>query len=171
MSSFDDFEAELGIDPTDPREALAKELVDGDLQLLEELVRIREARDMSKSDVADAIGRHRSVITNFEKLSSDPHLSTIRRYALAVGARIIHMVVPVDAPEMAPMNKPVEGAFPDATLPSNVIYADFRAETQPSLSRASTAAVTTTFSPIGAPYSATATAGALAAIVGSESEE
>ncbi|WP_194813753.1 helix-turn-helix transcriptional regulator [Nocardia sp. XZ_19_385] len=101
MDSFEDLERQLGIDMSDPREALAADLVAADDELLEELVRLRKQSGMSKADVAAAIGRHRSVVTNFEKLTADPHLSTIRRYALAIGARISHHVEPVDLPKPA----------------------------------------------------------------------
>ncbi|MGQ4617666.1 helix-turn-helix domain-containing protein [Nocardia sp. R7R-8] len=93
MGTFEDLEKALGIDLSDPEDALARDLVDADHDMLEELVRIRKhVANMSGSEVADRMGRHRSVVTNFEKLTADPHLSTIRRYAHAIGARVTHHV-------------------------------------------------------------------------------
>lgn len=82
---------------SDPEEALARDLVEADHEMLEKLVHIRKAvAKLTGSEVADRMGRHRSVVTNFEKLTADPHLSTIRRYAHAIGARITHIVEYVD---------------------------------------------------------------------------
>lgn len=92
MSSYDEIARELGIDMDDPEEQLARDLAIADDELLEELVRLRHECGMSQQDVATALGRHRSAISNFERLGSDPHLSTIRRYAAAIGARITHHV-------------------------------------------------------------------------------
>lgn len=160
MSSFEDFEAELGIDLSDPREALAKELVEADLELLEALVQIRGDREMSKSDVAEAIGRHRSVITNFEKLTSDPHLSTIRRYALAVGARITHVVERVEMPQCVPTHDSIDAGSDDVATAVNVVYANFGAKAQPRVSGGMASSVTATYNPAAAAYSTTATTGA-----------
>ena len=93
MSTFDDLESALGIDMSDPAEALARDLVEADHDMLEQLVHIRKSvAKLTGAEVADRMGRHRSVVTNFEKLTADPHLSTIRRYAHAIGARITHKV-------------------------------------------------------------------------------
>lgn len=89
---LDDLFTELGVDYSDERDRLARDLVEADRELLRQLIQVRVLAGMSKSDVADAMGRHRSVVTNFEKMTSDPHLSTIRRYAAAVGALVTHRV-------------------------------------------------------------------------------
>lgn len=99
MSTFDDLARELGIDLSDPEVQLARDLSDADDELLETLVKIRKARGMTQQDVANALGRHKSSVSNFERLGADPHLSTIRRYAAAVGARITHTVEAVDGLE------------------------------------------------------------------------
>jgi transcriptional regulator with XRE-family HTH domain len=104
MDMFEDFEAALGIDPDDPRERLAKDLVESDHKLLDDLVKARIAAGMTKAQVAAAMGRHRAVVTNFERLTTDPHLSTIRRYAMAVGARITHRVEPGFLPSKTPQS-------------------------------------------------------------------
>lgn len=127
MGTFEDFEAELGIDMSDPLELLIKDLVDADDQLLEDLVAARIASGMSKAAVAAAIGRHPSVITNFEKLTADPHLSTVRRYAAAIGARITHLVEPMALQELTlamPVVQTVEAVidFAEAQAPMTLDF-------------------------------------------------
>ncbi|MFE2995025.1 helix-turn-helix domain-containing protein [Nocardia sp. NPDC059246] len=116
MSTNHDLESQLGIDMNDPRNALARDLVEADDELLEELVRLRRASKMSQADVARAMGRDRAAVSNFEKLTADPHLSTIRRYALAIGARITHRVEPVSEckPQAAEMD--IAWAAPSAAF-------------------------------------------------------
>ncbi|WP_433600609.1 helix-turn-helix domain-containing protein [Nocardia sp. CA-135953] len=98
MNADDDLDELIGIDMSDPREALAHDLVEADHEMLEKLVDLRKnVVKITASQVAHDIGRNRSVITQFEKLTSDPRLSTIRRYALAIGARITHRVELVKA--------------------------------------------------------------------------
>lgn len=96
MGMFEDIEAELGIDSSDPRLKLASELVKQDRDLIEALVSLRIRKDLSQSDVAEVLGRHKSAVSNFERLGADPHLSTIRRYAAAINARIMHVVEDVE---------------------------------------------------------------------------
>ncbi|WP_157108006.1 helix-turn-helix domain-containing protein [Nocardia amikacinitolerans] len=135
MSAFEDLEKALGIDLSDPDQALAHDLVEEDHALLEELVRIRrEVAQMSATEVADRMGRHRSVVTNFEKLTADPHLSTIRRYAHAIGARITHHVEWVD-PRGQGQAAPAEPAATETSqpgpeaLPSRVVDKSRRGHT------------------------------------------
>ncbi|MEU7633389.1 hypothetical protein AB0C34_25985 [Nocardia sp. NPDC049220] len=53
---------------------------------------------------------------NFEKLTSDPHLSTVRRYALAVGAKITHQVEPVELHPFLRSEPPDDEANLDVTV-------------------------------------------------------
>ncbi|MBX7432556.1 helix-turn-helix domain-containing protein [Mycobacterium sp. Y57] len=62
-------------------------------RVIRDLKATREARGLSASQVADAIGVHRSVISKFENQTSDPKLSTLLRYAHAVGADLELTVV------------------------------------------------------------------------------
>ncbi len=55
-------------------------------RVIRDLKAVREARGLSATQVAAAIGVHRSVISRFENQTSDPKLSTLLRYAHAVGA-------------------------------------------------------------------------------------
>jgi transcriptional regulator with XRE-family HTH domain len=62
-------------------------------RVIRDLKNIREGRGMSASLVADIIGVHRSVISKFENQTGDPKLSTLLRYAHAVGADLELTVV------------------------------------------------------------------------------
>lgn len=55
-------------------------------RVIRDLKNIREARGLSASHIADLIGVHRSVISKFENQTGDPKLSTLLRYAHAIGA-------------------------------------------------------------------------------------
>lgn len=92
MSTLDDLEAALGIDMTNPVEQLAAHLVEQDDNLIEALVGIRIGKGISREQVADKIGCPVDDIAVFETIGTDIPLSVIRRYALAVGARITHAV-------------------------------------------------------------------------------
>lgn len=84
----DPFDVEL----TD-EERHVDELISADLSLLRALVQMRIDSGLTQDDVAKAMGRDPSAVSRFERLDSDPHMSTVRRYACAVNASIQHMVV------------------------------------------------------------------------------
>jgi len=88
--------SQLGIDPDDPKIEHAVDLFSADRALLDDLVRLRNAKGLSQQQVAERMNRDRTSVTKFERVDSNPRLSTIRRYALAVGARITHQVETVD---------------------------------------------------------------------------
>jgi transcriptional regulator with XRE-family HTH domain len=73
-------------------EANGLALVHADLDMLSDLVEMRHASGLTQEQVAERIGRNKSAVSRFERLDSDPRLSTIRRYARAVGAVIEHRV-------------------------------------------------------------------------------
>lgn len=62
-------------------------------RVIRDLKAVREARGLSASHVADLIGVHRSVISKFENQVGDPKISTLLRYAHAVGADLELTVV------------------------------------------------------------------------------
>jgi transcriptional regulator with XRE-family HTH domain len=62
-------------------------------RVIRDLKATREARGLSASHVAEIIGVHRSVISKFENQTDDPKLSTLLRYAHAVGADLELKVV------------------------------------------------------------------------------
>lgn len=80
-----------------PQEELleaATALADADLRMRRALVGARRAAGLSQNDVAEALGIKQSSVAAFERYDNDPRLSTIRRYALAVGAQVSHDVTP-----------------------------------------------------------------------------
>lgn len=91
--NVDDF---LGIDRSDPRQDLAARQVDEDDGLLDDLVARRLALGLTQTDVADRLGVSQSAVARFEGGDRDPHLSTLRRYALAVDCLVSHHVVPLE---------------------------------------------------------------------------
>lgn len=82
----------LGIDLTDPDVQGENAAIDRDMRLIETLVAIRKQRGLTQAEVAERMGRSQPAVSDFERLGGDPHLSTIRRYALAVGAEVVHLV-------------------------------------------------------------------------------
>ena len=84
----------LGEDPDASGHRHARSLVAADRALVRDLVTVRERGGMTQADVARAMGTDQASVSRFESGHSDAHLSTVRRYAKAVGAHIRHEVVP-----------------------------------------------------------------------------
>jgi len=82
----------LGIDPNDPAVLRATALAEQDYLLRRELIDMRKARGLSQEAVGRAMGITQATVAAFESLDNDPKLSTIRRYAIAVGALVAHSV-------------------------------------------------------------------------------
>ena len=76
-------------------QAQATQMSSGDYALLEALIAKREELGLTQADLARKIGVSQQAISKFERMDADPRLSTIRRYALAVGLKISHEVTPV----------------------------------------------------------------------------
>jgi len=74
----------------------ATELARGDYKFIADLVQQRKAAGLTQEDVAARIGISQPSVAKFERHDSDPKLSTIRRYAHAIGAMIGHSVQPDD---------------------------------------------------------------------------
>lgn len=72
--------------PRAPHAQQALELVRQRNALIRRLVAHRSEMNLSAKDVADKLDLNKSTISRFESGESDPHLSTILRYALAVGS-------------------------------------------------------------------------------------
>jgi transcriptional regulator with XRE-family HTH domain len=72
--------------------AAATQLAQADEHMRYLLVRARKDAELSQRDVARALGIKQSSVAAFERHDNDPRLSTIRRYALAVGAKVEHRV-------------------------------------------------------------------------------
>lgn len=91
-----DLDEQLGIDLTNPSHRLARLLADQDEALVDRLVQLRKDKGLSQQDVADAMGVTQSAVARIESGERDPRLSTLRRYAHAVGALIEHTVSAYD---------------------------------------------------------------------------
>ncbi len=72
----------------DARQILANDLINQTQDLVVDLIELRKAKGLTQEDVANAIGVTRTAVTAFERYDGDPKISTIVRYAMAVGARI-----------------------------------------------------------------------------------
>lgn len=75
-----------------PETALAKALAQEDQHLLHTLVMRRRALGLSQSAVAERMGVSQAAVSLFERVGNDPHLSTVRRYARALGVLVRHQV-------------------------------------------------------------------------------
>lgn len=74
-------------------DARAEDLVRSHRELMTKLVGFREHHHLTQAEVAERMGVSQSTVSSFERYDSNPTLSTIRRYALAVGVRIRHEFV------------------------------------------------------------------------------
>lgn len=72
--------------------ARAKMLAKNDYKLMADLVQIRISRGLTQPQVAKRLGISQQAVSKLESYSSDPRLSTIRRYANAVEALVAHVV-------------------------------------------------------------------------------
>jgi transcriptional regulator with XRE-family HTH domain len=66
------------------------------MDLIRRLIAVRQDRGLTQDDVAARLGRSQSVVSDFERLGGDPHLSSVYRYATAVGASVDWMVTQID---------------------------------------------------------------------------
>lgn len=80
-------EDELSVD-----DRLAIDLARSENHLIRELIAARHRRGLKPAEVARKMGVDRSVVTRFESGGTNPTMSTINRYAEAVGAMIRYTV-------------------------------------------------------------------------------
>lgn len=71
----------------------ADSLIENHAALLKSLVALRKKHRLSQAVVAERMGVSQPTVAGFERYDANPTLSTIRRYALAVGARLRTVVV------------------------------------------------------------------------------
>ncbi|MFP3466761.1 helix-turn-helix domain-containing protein [Leifsonia sp. SIMBA_070] len=88
---MDNLDEALGV-VNSPGQRRADALVASDMQMLRRLVELRENQGLSQEQVAARLGISQPAIAAFERYDNDPKLSTIRRYAHAIGALISHHV-------------------------------------------------------------------------------
>lgn len=116
----------FGEDPHAPHHRHAQALVKADDQLIRKLVSMRESAGLTQSDVAKLMGTSQASISRFEAGASDVHLSSIRRYAQAVGAVIEHKVSRFDPtnsekPEIPPLDELEEWPWQSDTTVSTLV--------------------------------------------------
>lgn len=111
--------------------ARARLLARSDRQLKSDLIAQRRRAGMTQKQVANLLGISQQAITKLERYDSDPKLSSLRRYANAVGAIVEHRVVPdvgqsallaansrwapVSREAVLPLRRPAVMTFADAT--------------------------------------------------------
>lgn len=74
-------------------EARATSLVENHEALLHDLVALRKKHGLSQEVVAERMGISQPAVARFERYDANPRLSTLRRYAMAVGARLCDVVL------------------------------------------------------------------------------
>lgn len=75
------------------RRRRARALIEFEENLKRDLVETRKQRKLTQQQVADLLGVEQATISSFEDINNDPKLSTIVRYAHAVGATIAYNIV------------------------------------------------------------------------------
>lgn len=79
---------ELGLENETDSQRLARELADDHLELIAALRAVREHLELSQAELGARIGVSQATVSAFESGESEPRLSTIRRYAHALGANV-----------------------------------------------------------------------------------
>jgi transcriptional regulator with XRE-family HTH domain len=74
-------------------EARAEQLVESHYELMKSLIALRKKKGLSQETVGERMGISQPGVAAFEAMDSNPTLSSVRRYAHAVGARITHQII------------------------------------------------------------------------------
>lgn len=82
----------LGTDPHDPRVRAAVEDASDAERLVDTLIEMRVDQGITQVDVSERMETTQSSVSKFETAGGDPRLSTLQRYARAVGARLRFVV-------------------------------------------------------------------------------
>lgn len=72
--------------------ARAKVLAREDREMKLNLIQVRHSAGLSQRQVAEIMGISQQAVQKLERYDSDPKLSTLRRYANAIGALVSHQV-------------------------------------------------------------------------------
>jgi ribosome-binding protein aMBF1 (putative translation factor) len=75
----------LGLNPADPDIIASAADAEAQMDLIETLVRAREAAGLTVADIARRMESTVAYVEDFERLGGDPHLTTCFGYARAVG--------------------------------------------------------------------------------------
>ena len=73
-----------------PEALAARDAAIEDQNLLVALIAARQDAGLTREDLALCAGLTPTEVADFERLGHDPHLSTVRRYARAVGVTVRH---------------------------------------------------------------------------------
>jgi DNA-binding XRE family transcriptional regulator len=73
----------------DPAFMLEYDALEDEFALAGALIRARAAADMSQHDIAAHMGTSQPAVARLEGGRSNPSLATLRRYAAAVGAKLV----------------------------------------------------------------------------------
>jgi predicted transcriptional regulator len=73
-------------------------LADRRRELIDELVRVRRESELSQTDVAARMGTSQSAVARLESGELDARLSTLERYAAALGRTVDWQVRPSEEP-------------------------------------------------------------------------
>jgi transcriptional regulator with XRE-family HTH domain len=87
----------LGLDLTDPETIAAAADAEALAVLIETLVRAREAASLTVAEVARRMETSVARVEDFERVGGDPHLTTVSRYARAVGC-VLDLAIDGDDP-------------------------------------------------------------------------
>ena len=116
---LEELDALLDPDPGDPTTRLATANSEATIGLIASLREARGRAGLRQRDVAERMGlKRQSSVADVERLGSDPHLSTLRRYATAIGARLELAVIPEDKITVA-LDR-VMGRWSDEDEPADV---------------------------------------------------
>lgn len=89
-AALKDLDQLLGIDRTQPLAQHAARLVQAQQKLMDDLIAVRESSRLTTQEVGRRMGISAYAVRKLERADSDPCLSTLRRYALAIGAELEH---------------------------------------------------------------------------------
>ena len=78
----------MGVDSDEPRVKRALQDVKDVERIIDTLVALRRDLGVSQQDIAGEMGTTQSAVSKLERAGSDPRISTLQRYAAAVGARV-----------------------------------------------------------------------------------
>lgn len=97
--------------------ARANALVDAHDLLMRDLIAMRKRHNLSQETIAERMSVSQPTVAAFERYDSNPTLATIRRYAIAVGARIQNSVIDDCAEHAQPFERIVENTDFRASTP------------------------------------------------------